>query len=84
MHNPVGFGSFRRFSDVENEGFLYADLSSLGGDDLISSGGFPVTGAGDSVRARSVWVLSVSWAEEIPFFLSKYCFAFTNQKPRYQ
>lgn len=71
VHNPICFGAFGCFSHVKNEGFFDAHFPAFGGDDLVGSGGFPVTRPGYSVGSGPVWVLSVSRAEEVPFFLTE-------------
>lgn len=77
MHDPIGFGAFRCFPNIENESFLYANLSTSGGDDFVGSGGFPVPRPRDPVWSGTVWILSVSRAEEVPFFLTENGFACT-------
>jgi len=69
VHDPIGFGAFRSFANVKNQGFFYAHFSTFGGDDLVGSGGFPITRPGYSVGSRPVWVLPVSRAEKVPLFL---------------
>ena len=72
MHDPIRFCSFGSFAHVENQSFLDTDPPSLRSYDLIGTRGLPVPGTGNSIRSRPVWVLPVSWAEEIPLFLPKY------------
>lgn len=74
MHDPIGFGSFRGFTDVKHQSFLDANFPTLGHDIFVRSGGLPVPGAGNSIGSRSVWVLPISRTEKVPFFFPKYRF----------
>lgn len=78
VHDPIGLCSFRCFANIKDEGFLDSNFATFGGDYLIGSGGFPVTGASYSVWSRSIWVFSVPRTEKVPFFLPKYCLAYKN------
>lgn len=78
VHDPIGLCSFGCFAYIKDKGFLDSNFATFGGDHFISSGGFPVTGASYSVWSRSVWIFSVPRTEKVPFFLPKYCLAFTN------
>lgn len=78
MHNPIGFSSFRCFANVKHESFFNSNFSPFRGDYLVRSRSFPITRASYSVRPRSIWVLSVSRTEKIPFFFPKNCLTFTK------
>lgn len=71
VHDPIGFGAFGGFANVENEGFFYANFSTFGGDDLVGSGGFPITRPSYSVGSRPVRVFPVSGAEKVPLFFTE-------------
>ncbi|KAJ0601343.1 hypothetical protein HanRHA438_Chr03g0128141 [Helianthus annuus] len=72
MHDPVSFGSFRSFTNIENQRLLNSDLASFRHDHLISSCGLPVTRPGNPIGSRPVWVLSIPRAKKVPFLLAKH------------
>ena len=74
MHDPISLGALGSLAHIEDEGFLDPNLPPLGGDHFIGSGGLPIPRPGHPIGSGPVWILSVSRAKEVPFFLSKQSF----------
>jgi hypothetical protein len=73
VHDPVGLEALGRLPAVEHERLLHADLLAIAGggrqDGLVGAGCLPVPRRRRPVRPRSVRVLAVPWAEEVPLVL---------------
>lgn len=74
MHNPIRLDPLRWPSFVKHERLLHPHILGPTVDCLVCACGFPITRHGCSVWPNPIWVLSVSWAKEIPFIFSKLCF----------
>lgn len=73
MHNPISLHSFRRFPSVEDQSLLDTNLVVPGSQyRLIGPSSLPVARSGGPVWSGPVRVLTVPWAEEVPFLFSKH------------
>ena len=72
MHDPVGLEALWWLPAVEHERLLNADLLAVATgrhDGLVCASRLPVAGRCRPVRPRSVGVLAVPRAEEVPLLL---------------
>jgi hypothetical protein len=78
MHNPISFGAFRSFTNIEHKSFFDTNFSTFICDNLISSSSFPIPRSSYSIGSCSIRILPISWTKKIPFFLTKNCLTYTN------
>lgn len=74
VHNPISFSAFGRFSNVKNQSFLDTDFPTIGGDNFVGSGGFPIPRTSNSIGSWSIWILPVSRTKKVPLFFTEYSF----------
>ena len=76
MHHPVCFQAFWSSSLVENKCFLHTNKRFSSENLLILPGCLPITGLSCPVSPQTGWILSIPRTEEVPFFLTRFCFIY--------
>lgn len=70
MHHPVGTFSLGRASMVVDKCFLVPHSLGVLRDGPVLSGSLPVANFGGPIRSRSIWILPIPRAEEIPLLIA--------------
>ena len=79
MYHPIGLLTLGSSTFVEHKGLLHPNKNTTVEDLLVFACSLPVAGISCSVCSQASRILSVSQAEEVPFFLPHACLCYNIQ-----